>query len=403
MNNKIFALVLLACAAAPASAQTSDGPDPDQVRVRLGPVLLNPRIALTNFGVDTNVFNQADDENPKKDVTATLAPMTDLWLRMGRSWLQSTAKEDLVWYRDYASERSANTSLAAEWKLPLNRLSVKIGSSYLNTRERPGFEIDARSQRREYIGKGSIEVRALSKTFFGVRASRQRVDFDTVATFDSVNLRQALNRTVDTGAVSARHQLTPLTSLSVVVAREQARFAFSPLRDSDSTAVTGSVEFEPFALIKGTASVGYRSFHPLSSTLPEYDGPIASGDLSYTLLGTTRFGVQFVRDIQYSYFIDQPYYLLTGGSASVTQQIFGPLDVVARAGQQQLAYRDRIGAATVGSDRIDYVRTYGGGVGYHIGPELRIGFNVDQARRTSDVSRRRYDALRYGTSVTYGF
>jgi hypothetical protein len=365
--------------------------------------MLNPRIALSNFGVDTNVFNEAEDQNPKKDVTATLAPMTDLWLRMGRSWLQSSAKEDLVWYRQYASERSANTNLAAEWKLPLNRLAVKLGSSYLNTRERPGFEIDARSQRREYAGKGSIEVRALSKTFLGISASRHRVDFDSVATFDGVNLRQALNRTVDSGAVTLRHQLTPLTSVNVVAAREQARFTFSPLRDSDSTAVTGSVAFEPFALIKGSASIGYRSFRPLSPGVPEYNGPTASGDLSYTLLGVTRFGVQFVRDVQYSYFIDQPYYLLTGASGSVTQQIFGPLDIVARAGRQQLAYRDRAGTAPVGSARVDYVRTYGGGVGYHLGPELRIGFNVDQANRISDVSRRRYDALRYGTSVTYGF
>ena len=398
------ALLLVSATASPSFAQTTDGgPDPDAIRVRLGPLMMNPRIGLTNFGVDDNVFNEAGDQNPKTDVTATVTPMADFWLRMGRSWLQSTVKEDMVWYQKYASERTANSRLSAEWRLPLNRLQVRLAPSYANTRERPGFEIDARSQRLEYGGKGTIELRVASKTFFGVSAQWQRVDFDSVATFDGVNLRDALNRTVETGGALVREQLTPLTSLSVTLTREQARFVFSPLRDSNSTAVTGAIEFEPFALIKGRASIGYRNFDPLSPGLPDYKGLTANGDLSYTLLGTTRFGVQFIRDVQFSYFIDQPYYLQTGVGGSVTQKLFGPLDVVVRGGTQQLAYRDRDGVFNVDVNRVDFFHTYGGGLGYHLGRDVRVGFNADREHRISDVSRRQYDALRYGTSVTYGF
>ena len=117
----------------------------------------------------------------------------------------------------------------------------------------------------------------------------------------------------------------------------------------------------------------------------------------------TRFAVQFKRDVSYSYDVNQPYYLESGVGASIAQQVYGPVDAVARINASRLAYRDRAGAAVEVVDRVDYVRTYGIGVGYRMGRDLRIGFNVDQQHRISDVASRQYDGLRYGTAVTYGF
>ena len=68
---------------------------------------------------------------------------------MGRSWVTGNVKEDLVWYQTFASERSANNSVKVGWLLPLNRLTFNADTAYLHTRDRPGFEIDARSQRSE--------------------------------------------------------------------------------------------------------------------------------------------------------------------------------------------------------------------------------------------------------------
>ena len=53
--------------------------------------------------------------------------------------------------------------------------------------------------------------------------------------------------------------------------------------------------------------------------------------------------------------------------------------------------------------RTDNVVFYGGGVGYRLGPDTRLGFNVDYYTRRSDVSIRQYEGLRVGSSVTYGF
>ena len=136
--------------------------------------------------------------------------------------------------------------------------------------------------------------------------------------------------------------------------------------------------------------------------MPGYTGSTVAVDLSYVALGSTKFAVTATRDVQYSFDINQPYYLQTGATAEVSQQIFGPVDLVARIGASQLAYRDRAGAVVAVSDRVDHIKSYGGGIGYHMGRDTRIGFNVDQQRRTSAVDFRQYSGLRYGFAVTYG-
>ena len=157
-----------------------------------------------------------------------------------------------------------------------------------------------------------------------------------------MSLATELNHTTTSGGLTIRHQLTPLTGLSFAVTRDQDRFESSStaLRDSNSTAFTGTLTFDPAALLRGSATVGYRDFQPLSPDLPGYAGATAAVDLSYAIFGTTKFSVTATRDVQYSYDVTQPYYLLTGFTGSVAQEIFGPLDIVGRIGIQSLAYRD---------------------------------------------------------------
>jgi len=375
-------------------------PDPDSVRVRLGPLWLNPGLALTNAGVDTNVFYEPESLQPERDFTITVTALSDYWLRMGRTWIAGQVKEDLVWFQTFAQERSANQSYSAYWLVPLNRLRMSAGANWINTRERPGFEIDARSRRQELAGSGTLELRALSKTFVGARVDRRVVNFDETAQFLGANLQQELNRTVSAQAVTVRHELTPLTSVSVEAVKGQDRFEFSPVRDSDSSRINTSITFAPYALISGSAQFGYREFQPRDKEVPGYTGSTISVNLSHVVRGSTRLGLQVLRDIQYSFEINEPYFLQTGFTVSAAQQIFGPIDVEGRGGASALAYRARGG--TEDPTRTDHVRSVGGGVGYRLGQNLRIGFNVDHQKRTSDIVRLTYDGYRYGMAVGYG-
>jgi hypothetical protein len=410
MLKTALAFVLPMLLAPPLFAQTTEPTTVDPTTtdpsaaatVHFGRFALRPTLALTNAGVDTNVFYEPAQENPKSDFTATVTPATDLWLRLGKSWLTGTVKEDLVYYRQYASERSVNGFYDAGLLVPLNRVIFNGGGSYLDTRDRPGFEISARDQRYETRVNGSVEVRTLPKTFFGVRVERATIDFAQAAVFLGTSLQQTLNRTTTTAAFTARHRLTPLTTLTLDVAREQDRFEFSPIRDSDSTSVTAGVKFDPFALIKGSAWVGYRSFTPLLPGTPAFNGVIADGKLWYVLGESTRIDVEVQRDLQYSYDTTQPYYIQTGFNGSLDQHLFGQVDIVGRAGQQRLAYTDSSGVAAALVNRIDHVYFYGGGVGYRVARRTRVGFNIDQVRRTSVIEALTYNGLRYGIAVTYG-
>ncbi|HWF85965.1 MAG TPA: hypothetical protein VG222_13995, partial [Vicinamibacterales bacterium] len=149
--------------ASPAFAQGDFvEPDPSKVHVQVGPLWMDPSIALTNLGVDTNVFNEPAESSPKRDFTATITPKTNAWLRLGRTWLAGSVDEGIVWYEKYASERSLNDRYQLGWHVPLNRLTFDIGGNYLNTHDRPGFEIDSRSHHTQLGGTASADVRWLS-------------------------------------------------------------------------------------------------------------------------------------------------------------------------------------------------------------------------------------------------
>jgi hypothetical protein len=382
-------------------AQGDTGAPPSTTRLRFGPVYINPTVALSNAGIDNNVFNEPDSEGPKRDFTMTVTPAADMWLRFGPSWLRGNIKEDLVYFQTYSNQNSANTSFSLNWVMPFNRLILNPGLAYLNTNDRPGFEIDTRAPRVEVDYNASLEFRLGSKSFVGARIDSRTTNFDPGEEFNDTDLRQELNRTVTTAGLTLRYQATPLTSVMFETRREQDRFEFSPLRDTDSTLFSGGLKFDPAALLKGSATVGYRDFRPLSSSVPGYQGSIAAVNLSYVPLSTTLLSGTFNRDVQYSYDINQPYYLQTGAGASISQQVFGPVDVTGRVGAQRLEYRD-LADAPVDPNRVDHIRLYGGGVGYHLGGDLRIGFNVDQQHRTSAIESNEYSGLRYGFSVTYG-
>ena len=165
MRKDLVAVWLLAIAllrGVPAWAQESDGtPDVRNVRVRIGPVLMNPTIALTNLGVDHNVFNDPPDRSPKQDFTFTVTPASDFWIHAGPTWITAGLVESINWYQTYASERTGNGAYRLGWIVPGARMNLKINGAYLNARERPGFEIDTRAARDDVHFDGAYRLSCL--------------------------------------------------------------------------------------------------------------------------------------------------------------------------------------------------------------------------------------------------
>jgi hypothetical protein len=395
-------ILALLCVALPVCAQ-DEPPDPFKTaRFRFGPLALNPTIAIRDVGIDGNVFNEW--ENPKRDFTATFTPGADVWFRAGRTRLTARVNVGYVFFKKYANERGVNTDTSVRAELPLIHVRPYVAFSYLNTRERPGYEIDARVRHFERTATAGVDLPLTARTTIGVSGRKAGILYASDSVFLGTRLRDVFDRDVQGVGASLQHKLTPLTTVVLSADAERARFRFSPVRDSDTVRITSGVDFSPFALVGGSARVGFRKLDMLGPGVPDYRGLVASADLGYTLLGATRFSVGVSRDIFYSFDVQQPYYLQTGLTLTATQHVAGPWDVQARWNGQRLEYRQvaTAGNAT-GSGRTDRVTSYGGGIGYRLGHTTRLGLNLDAYRRGSPLTTREYRGLKVGSSLTYGF
>ena len=180
---------------------------------------------------------------------------------------------------------------------------------------------------------------------------------------------------------------------------QRDRFDAAPERDADTLRLVPALRFDPTSLIRGSVAVGYRRFRPLSPELPDYRGLLVQAGLGYTLMGRTKFDVDVSRDVQYSFEDIEPYYLSTGGRVTMTHQLAGALDIQALAGRQTMAYRQRL---VQGDARRDQVETYGGGAGYRLRANTRLGVTWEVNRRSSVLDERRYVRRRVFASLTYG-
>ena len=396
-----------------ASAQTPLSPPTDEARLNahahVGPFYITPALQLKELGVDTNVFNQ--DGRQKSDFMFNLSPKADVMVALARrALITTTVATDLVWYKEYASERSVDPQALVRGELYMARLTLFAQDEYLNTRQRMNYEVDLRSRHVENNLEAGGEYRLTPKLSFSLSGTRANVRFDADAIYLGTSLQETLNRDTTGFAAAIKHKLTPLTTLSVKGERFTDEFPFSPGRDTDSFRVMPGIEFKPKALVNGFAFVGYRKFTPQEATvLPEFTGLVANLGLSYTLLGATTFGVSYVRDVNYSYEELQPYYVSNAAGVSVREALGPKFDLLASADRAVYAYRNlQVGVPVAGQApldaREDTTWIYAGSLGYLPGKKTRVGFGASYWKRESTTRAfRDYDGLRFGMSVTYGF
>lgn len=385
----------------PLEAQTSAPGAPSRIeaaRFRWGPLGLSPRIQVNNVGVDTNVFNAAGE--PQRDVTATVSPGADSWLRVGRAQLSLSTTLDWAYFRRATEQRWLGVTQEGRFDLLFNRLHPYVSGAYASTRQRPNLEIDVRvRQKQQRLGVGTA-LRVGSRLTFDVTAAQSRVDFGDTA-FGQAEIAAALNRESRAASLSARVVLTPLTTFVVQSSVVQDRFDASSLRDSDSVLVVPGLEFQPRALIAGRVSVGFRQFDVLDPTVPDYQGAVAAVEVSYIAREMTRFEVAMARDVDYSVEELQPYSVVTNAGLTVTQVIGFNWYVLGRASRARLDYRSLPGQSADAARR-DHVTLVGAGVARRIGTDLRVGFDVDRVSRDSPIAGRDYDGYRLGGSISYG-
>jgi hypothetical protein len=394
------AFLLLICGT--AAAQPS--PDPrTEAKAHVGPFYITPSLTLKEFGVDTNVFNNAEE---KRDFTVTFAPDATIWVPFGRKALLTTSlAADLVHYQRYSNERSINPSASVRGDLFVKRVTLFAEPSYLRSRQALSIELDARVRREERGVKAGVDIRLSRSVAIDLRAQQHRMEFDGDEVFAGTRLRDTMDREGRTVSASVRHDLTPLTTVTVRAERSEDRFTWSPVRDADTLLVASGVEFRPRALISGSASVGVRQFEPRSALLEPFRGVVGRAALAYAIGDASRLEFAAERDVNYSYEPLQPYFVIEGYSVSAGRRLIGRTDITLGALRHRYAYRD-VAAVDGGSaaGRVDLVHVWSASIGYRFTRTSRLGFGAAYRTRTSNNAHHRdYEGLRLSATTDYEF
>ena len=121
--------VVAAVVAVPRGVSAQDAPSPDgaaTARLHLGAVALDPRLAIQDIGIDTNVFN--DTSGGTRDVTATIGPSSTRG--PGRAGCgQSASSLGWRYFRTSTSQRSFDASESARGDLDLGYFTPHVSGS----------------------------------------------------------------------------------------------------------------------------------------------------------------------------------------------------------------------------------------------------------------------------------
>ena len=382
-------LLEVPCGAQVAIVQIPENAPPE-APIQLASFYVSPIFELKNVGIDTNVFN---DDAEDRDFTATpAAGMTAVSL-FGPMRFTGVLDTEYVWFQKFRSERSFNSAFDLRFEGFFDRLRPWVTGGRARTRERRGLEIDVRARRTQPTLAAGLDWVVGSRTALAISTRVASLAYADSEQADGQNLSEQLDNTTHTYTAGLRFELTPLTMLLVDGQFATTRFTGNQVRDNDSWSVRPRLLLQPDAYISGELMVGFKTLAPKDPLLARFSGVISRGALTMSLLDVTQFQVAVERDTEYSFDPLHPYYVQTGATVTITQQIGGPFDVEVSFGRYDLRYHDLPDpiSGPRGTERL----TRGGfGVRYRLGETIRVAVDSQLENRRSIVSPGRdYDRI----------
>ena len=408
-RRQIGILAVIAALATPATALAQLPPPPtgpagdpaETARVRIGPLFLQPEFGLKDVGLDNNVFN--DPENPQKDWAGTVSLGMLAGLRFGPTRLTVKTNTDYVYYARFKDERSIDGQTRYQFEVRSPRLRPWIAYEKSKTHARAGFEVDERAGRVIPTYEAGAEVKIGFRLSARLIGRQVKTDYQDEESFRGVDLEQTLDFTNRGGLAELHYELSPLSSLRLSAAVQQARFRTATIRDADDVSFTLGIEGRQGAGMEGYVDVGWKERKSADPAGGTYTGLIARGSAAIILFEEVRVAVGLDRDTQWSYEEFYTFYVQSGASAIVTWRAHQRLDIEGRARHHWLDYKHGVDERAV--LRTDKTFAYGGGIGFFIRgyPGTRVGLHVERSARQSVLDDRRFDTLRYYTNVGFSF
>jgi hypothetical protein len=368
-----------------------------------GPLTWAPTLELRDAGVDSNVFNSSND--PQQDTTGSALLNVDSQLRLRYLQISTHSTGEYAYFQRYKNQRALNGLVNSRLLIPWHRFQPTALVAFTRAKERSSNELDVRAPREDRaLGAGFI-ANVAQRFSINAEVDRLFTRYDFGTFFRDVEIGVQLNHQTTSAVAGVHVTLTPFTSIFFEGGASRDEFDIKPLLNTNNVRGAIGFSFSPDAVIGGQATIGYHEMRPEHpSTVPDsagwFTGVTANVNLTYTVLGRTRFTPHILRDANYSVSPLTPYYVSTASGLDILQTLFGPIDLLLRGSYEKLAYP----ATVLAPARTDRAYSYGGGLSIRLANQGRIAINYDASERRSfsnpdfDYSRRHLY-----TTITYGF
>ena len=298
----VFATMAAAGIASSASAQSAG-------RFVSGPLVWTPTFQIREAGVDSNVFNTPTAA--KEDVSGGASTTVNSILTLGLLRATTAGGAEYTYFERYENQRGLNRRVSSHLEFP-TRFSPDATISWAKVKERASNEVDTRAPRTDLAFTLGILTRLTSRVSVTLSAGKQKSEYERQIVFRDVELATQLNRTSEQANAAARVNITPLTTLTIDASAGRDQMPLRPEAETENVRMTAGVNFAPDAVIRGHAGVGYHVMQPRhagasNAIAGSFSGVTSDVNLSYTLLGITRFTGSILRDASYSVSATQPH------------------------------------------------------------------------------------------------
>jgi hypothetical protein len=405
------AAALLALAAPPALAETWRGQELQrllrQAPWHLGPVRVQPSLVIANAGVDSNIYYSVTE--PIKDFTLTAGPAATVYIPFYRKFVLSLyGSPQYVWYSKTDRERTWNYYLRGAAQLSLKDVFFSIEGAYSDARERWNTEIDIRPRRTEESAAASILIRLAHRTSFALAARTVRYDYESVIYEGGFNVQESLNRRE--GYINAQvfYQASAQRRFSLDLEYGRYDFAYAgtaALKDSRSVAVYGGLEFSPLGRrVHGRIRIGYKIFDILSPDGVDHRGIVGDSQLSIRLARPLVLRGSYARDVRFSLWYDNPYFLESrpGVGVSLYPARFLRLDYDYGFGRNTYPNARDVEPG-VEINRLDKYRIHTAAIYFRLMKSTGLGFLASFWTRDSNFAAEDDKRTFFGVNLTYEF
>jgi hypothetical protein len=370
-----------------------------------GPFRIQPQLVISNAGVDSNIFYSPNE--PIKDYTVTAGPAATIYVPIHRKFVLSAyGSPQYVWYSKTERERTWNYYLNGAAQLSLKNIFLSLDGVYSDARERWNTEIDIRPRRKEEGYGGSILVRLAWKTSLSTAYRTVKYDYASVIYADSFDVRERLNRRESYGNISLYYQASTQRRFFLDFEYGKYQFEFATqaaIGDAQSGAAYAGIDFSRLGRrVQGRIRIGYKKYDVRAVDGPDNQGVVGDSQLSIRLAKPFVVRGSYKRDVRFSLWYNNPYYVESRPSAgaSVYPFKFLRLDYDYSLGRNRYPV---VGGGGPDVKRLDDFTIQSAGIYFRIRKTVALGFIASWWARDSNLDAEDDKRTFFGVNLTYDF